>query len=67
MININLRKEHNLMPKTEIQFISRVTFTEQTPDMLLERKQIDSMYEKAFLSIKDEVCSEYSQNTTTWD
>lgn len=55
------------MPKTEIQFISRVTFTEQTPDMLLERKQIDSMYEKAFLSIKDEVCSEYSQNTTTWD
>ena len=55
------------MPKTEIQFISRVTFTEQTPDMLLERKQIDSMCEKAFLSIKDEVCSEYSQNTTTWD
>lgn len=67
MININLRKEHNLMQKTEVQFISHITFTEQTPDMLLERKQIDSMYEKAFLSIKDEVCSEYSQNTTTWD
>ena len=55
------------MKKTEVQFISHITFTEQTPDMLLERKQIDSMYEKAFLSIKDEVCSEYSQNTTTWD
>lgn len=55
------------MQKIEVQFISHITFTEQTPDMLLERKQIDSMYEKAFLSIKDEVCSEYSQNTTTWD
>lgn len=55
------------MPKTEIQFISRVTFTEQTPDMLLGRKQTDSLYEKAFLSSKEEVCSEYTQNTTTWD
>lgn len=55
------------MPKTEIQFISRVTFTEQTPDMLLGRKQTDSLYEKALLLTEKEVVSDYSQNTTTWD
>lgn len=55
------------MPKTEFQFISRVTFTEQTPDMLLGAKQQESQDEKAFLSSKEEVSNEYSQNTTTWD
>lgn len=55
------------MLKTEFQFTSRVTFTEQTPDMLLERKQIDALYEKVYLSVDEKECSEYSQNTTTWD
>lgn len=55
------------MLKTEFQFISNVIFTEQTPDMLLKEKQPETLYEKVFLSPKEEVYSEYSQNTTTWD
>lgn len=55
------------MPKTEFQFNSHVTFTEQTPDMLLKSKQTDPLYEKAFFIAEETACSEYSQNTTTWD
>lgn len=54
------------MPKTEFKYISHVTFTEQTPDMLLKSKQTDSLYEKALFSHVED-SSEYSQNTTTWD
>lgn len=55
------------MQKTEFEFVSRITFTEQTPDMLLEKTKTQPLYERAFLSSAEVPCSEYSQNTTSWD
>ena len=46
---------------------SRLDFKKQTPEVLIEQKKPDPLYEKAFLSREVEADNEYKRNTTTWD
>ena len=53
--------------KKKNKFIINTTVPEQTPDMLLETKKPDELYEKAFLSREEKSKSEFCQNTTCSD
>ena len=55
------------MQKKTTEFVPRVSFSEMTPEVLIERKKNDPLYEKAFLSGKEKSESEYCQNTTARD
>lgn len=53
--------------KNRAEFITNVDLKEQTPDVFIEQKTPDPLYEKALLSRDDKNNSEFAQNTTTWD
>ena len=44
-----------------------VNFRENRPQMAIERKEHDTLYEKAFFTGEDNCQTEYALNTTTWD
>ncbi len=53
--------------KKEQDFIRSVDFKEQTPEVCLENKPMDPLYEAAFLNLNEKNDCEYARNTTTWD
>lgn len=55
------------MKKKETKFVPQIDFKEQTPEVLVEQKKPDSLYEKAFLSREEIISTEFSQNTAVWD
>lgn len=55
------------MPKIVYEFVPKITFREQTPEVFIETKKPDPLYEKAFLSRESETEGEFKRNTTTWD
>lgn len=55
------------MQKKENDFVPRMDFQAQTPEVNIKQKKIDLLYEKAFLSHEPDTENEYQRNTTTWD
>lgn len=55
------------MKKEKTQFVPKIDFKEQTPEVLIGSKKRDPLYEEAFLSREDKSESEFAENTTTWD
>lgn len=55
------------MKKKDVKVSPSVDFKEQTPKILIEKKNTDSLYKKALLSREDKSKTEFSQNTMTWD
>ncbi len=53
--------------KKEQDFIRPVDFKGQTPEVCLENKPMDPLYEAAFLNRNEKNDCEYARNTTTWD
>lgn len=55
------------MKKEPDDYIIRVDLREQTPEMLIERKENEPLYERTFYLCESETDAEFDQNTTTWD
>lgn len=42
-------------------------FRKNKPQLQIESKKHDELYEKAFFPAEETSCCEYTQNTTAWD
>ena len=55
------------MPDNKYPEKEKVSFENITPEMQIEKVEVDKLYEKVYLDRKEAIENLHSRNTTTWD